>query len=279
MQKGRLKTFFKIILIIALFVCINYTNGFNRKVTLLEELISDLITAPQKIVVHIKNYIEEDNQYFASVEDLKKENDLLNEKIEEMQLKVLEYESLQAENGVLKRHIKLADLYPDYSVIVADIIVASNNNWEYTYVINRGSKHGIEPNMAVIAEGGLVGYVESVTNDTAKIVTILDAGNAISARIIRTRDTVISKGSLQLAENKQMRITNIPIGVSLVEGDKIETSGQGGIYPKGILIGKVESFEQKNNPVENEAVIESFVDFDKLETVAIIKVNQSGDIF
>ena len=121
------------------------------------------------------------------------------------------------------------------------------------------------------------GYVESVTATTAKVVSILDAGNAVSARIVRTRDTVISKGSLQLAENKQMRIINIPIGVSLVEGDKIETSGQGGIYPKGILIGKVKSFEQKNNPVENEAIIESLVDFDKLETVAIIVTNETSD--
>lgn len=277
MQENRFKTFLKIILIIALFVCINYTNGTNRKVTIFEELISDLITAPQKIIAYIKNYVEEDNQYFASVEDLKKENELLNNKIEEMQIKVLEYESLQAENEILKSHIKLSELYPDYSVIVADIIIASTNNWEYTYVVNRGSKHGIKPNMAVIAEGGLVGYVESVTSDTAKIVSILDAGNAISARVIRTRDTVITKGSLSLAENKQMRITNIPIGVTLVEGDKIETSGLGGIYPKGILIGKVENFEQKNNPVENEAVIESFVDFDKLETIAVIVPSQSGD--
>ena len=124
--------------------------------------------------------------------------------------------------------------------------------------------------MAVIAEGGLVGYIESVTSNTAKIISILDAGNAISARVTRTRDTVVSKGSINLAEDKQMKITNIPTGVTLVEGDKIETSGIGGIYPKGILIGKVKSFEQKNNPIENEAILESYVDFNKLETVAVI---------
>lgn len=277
MQKKRLKTCLKIILIIALFVCINYTNGTNRKVTFLEELFSDLINAPQKIYIHVKKYVEEDNLYFATVEDLKEENNMLKEKIEEMKVKIIEYENLQAENDVLRRHIKLSDLYPDYSVIVADIIVASANNWEYTYVINRGSKDGIKPNMAVIAEGGLVGYIESVTSDTAKVVSVLDAGNAISARIIRTRDTVVSKGNLALAENKQMKVINIPIGVSLVEGDKIETSGQGGIYPKGILIGKIKRFIQKSNPVENEAIVESFVDFDKLETVAIITTYESGD--
>ena len=274
MQGKRIKIFLKIIFIIAIFILINYTNGKSRKVTIFENVVTNLISLPQRFIVNAKNYTSENNEYFSNVERLKKENEELTQELKEINEKLLGYESLQAENELLKKHIKLANLYPDYSIVVADIITAATSNWEYTYTINRGSKEGIEPNMAVIAESGLVGYIESVTSNTAKVVWILDAGNAVSARVTRTRDTVISKGSLSLAEKRQMRITNIPIGVSLIEGDKIETSGLGGIYPKGILIGKVRSFEQKSNPVENEAIIESYVDFDKLETVAVICVSQ-----
>lgn len=274
LQKNRLKTIFKVLFIIALFVCINLTNGENRKVTVLEEIVSDLITLPQRLVVNVKNYFKEDgNIFFENIEDLKQKNEALVKENEELKEKSLEYEILLAENEVLKKHIKLSDLYPNYSVIVADIIMDSKMSWDYTYTINKGSKDGIEPNMAVIAEDGLVGYIESTTNNTAKIVSILDAGNSISGRVTRTRDTIIAKGSISLSENMQMRITNIPTGVTLVEGDKIETSGLGGIYPKGILIGKIKSFKQKNNPIENEAILESFVDFNKIETVAIIKNN------
>lgn len=274
MQRERVKIFLKIIFIIAIFILINYTSGNSRKVTIFENVVTNLISLPQRFIVNAKNYTSENNEYFSNVERLQKENEELTQELKEINEKLLNYENLQAENELLKKHIKLANLYPDYSIIVADIITASTSNWEYTYTINRGSKDGIEPNMAVIAESGLVGYIESVTSNTAKVVSILDAGNAVSARVTRTRDTVISKGSLSLAEKRQMRITNIPIGVSLIEGDKIETSGLGGIYPKGILIGKVRSFEQKSNPVENEAIIESYVDFDKLETVAVICVSQ-----
>lgn len=273
MQKSKFKTVLKIILIIALFVCINYTNGVNREVTIVEKLVTNLFTLPQRVIVHVKNYIEEDNNlYFSNIETLKNENDKRKQEISDLKEKMADYEMLEAENKLLKQHIKLSELYPNYSVIVADIIMDSKSNWENTYIVNRGSKHGIEPNMAVIAENGLVGYIESVTDTTSKIVSILDVGNSISGRVTRTRDTIIVKGSSELAEKKQMKIINIPIGVSLVEGDKIETSGIGGIYPKGILVGKVKSFEQKNNPVENEAIVESIVDFDKLETVAIIRV-------
>ena len=274
MQGKRIKIFLKIIFIIAIFILINYTNVNSRKVTIFENVVTNLISLPQRFIVNAKNYTSENNEYFSNVERLKKENEELTQELKEINEKLLGYESLQAENELLKKHIKLANLYPDYSIVVADIITAATSNWEYTYTINRGSKEGIEPNMAVIAESGLVGYIESVTSNTAKVVSILDAGNAVSARVTRTRDTVISKGSLSLAEKRQMRITNIPIGVSLIEGDKIETSGLGGIYPKGILIGKVRSFEQKSNPVENEAIIESYVDFDKLETVAVICISQ-----
>ena len=274
MQGKRIKIFLKIIFIIAIFILINYTNGNSRKVTIFENVVTNLISLPQRFIVNAKNYTSENNEYFSNVERLKKENEELTQELKEINEKLLGYESLQAENELLKKHIKLANLYADYSIVVADIITAATSNWEYTYTLNRGSKDGIEPNMAVIAESGLVGYIESVTSNTAKVVSILDAGNAVSARVTRTRDTVISKGSLSLAEKRQMRITNIPIGVSLIEGDKIETSGLGGIYPKGILIGKVRSFEQKSNPVENEAIIESYVDFDKLETVAVICVSQ-----
>lgn len=275
MQKKSIKTILKIILVIALFACINYTNGKNRKVTIIEEVISDIITVPQRMVVHIKNYFKEDgNIFFDNIETLKEKNDELKKENEELKIKLLDYEVLLAENEVLKKHVKLADLYPNYSLIVADIIMDSGVSWNYTYMINKGSKDGIEPNMAVIAEDGLVGYIESTTNNTAKVVSILDAGNAISARVTRTRDTIISKGSISLAEKMQMRVINIPTGVTLVEGDKIETSGLGGIYPKGILIGKIKKFEQKNNPIENEAIVESFVDFNKIETVAVIKITE-----
>lgn len=225
MLKERLKIVFKIICVIAIFILINYTNGANRKVTIFENVVSNIVSLPQRFIVNIKNYTSDNNQYFADVEVLKNENDELKKQLKDINEKLMNYENLLAENEALKNHSELLSLYPDYSILTADIIFASTNNWEYTYIVNRGTSSGIEPNMAVIAENGLVGYVESVTNNTAKIVSILDAGNAVGARITRTRDTVVCKGSLSLAENKQMRITNIPIGVSLIEGDKIETSG------------------------------------------------------
>ncbi len=276
MRGNWLKNAFKIVLVIALFSCIALTNGKTRKVTLIESILNDVIVLPQRAYRHIKEYVTGSNSFFADIEELKAENDNLKEQISQLESKVINYESIYAENQVLKGHANLSDKYPDYDVVVADIISKSNTNWEAIYVVNKGSNDGIKPGMTVIAEAGLFGYVETVTKNTAKIISVLDAGNSVSARITRTRDEVVCKGSISLLEKQQLKVINIPSGTVLIEGDKIETSGMGGIYPKGIGIGKILEVVNKKNPIENEAILQMYVDFDKVETLAII--TKSGDV-
>ena len=105
----------------------------------------------------------------------------------------------------------------------------------------------------------------------------MDAGNSVSSRVSRTRDEVICKGSISSSEKQELKVMNIPMGTTLIEGDKLETSGVGGIYPKGISIGTITEVINKTNPIENEAIIKTEVDFGKLETVGIIVI-ESEDI-
>ena len=98
MQGKRIKIFLKIIFIIAIFILINYTNGNSRKVTIFENVVTNLISLPQRFIVNAKNYTSENNEYFSNVERLKKENEELTQELKEINEKLLGYESLQAEN-------------------------------------------------------------------------------------------------------------------------------------------------------------------------------------
>ena len=274
----KIKRILIIVFVIILFIGIGFTNGNNRKVTLVESIITGVITIPQKGYMYVKNWIQNDAQFFNTIDELKKENEILKEEKEELNAKLMNYEVILSENEILKEHVNLVNSYPDYSLIAADIINESASNWEKVFIINRGEKDGILPNMSVVAEDGLVGYVSSVTNYTAKIVSILDPGNTVSSRTTRTRDSVTVKGNSSLMNQNKVKLTKIPADLILVEGDKVETSGLGGRYPKGIPIGEVVEFQVKKNPVENEAIVKTFVDFNKLETVAVIcENNKSGD--
>lgn len=270
MKNQMLKKILKIIFVIIIFICIGMTNNKARNVTVFEALVSDLITAPQKITNNIKNWASKDKENIKNIEKLAEQNEELVKENEELQKKLLDYEVLLSENILLKQKSQIEGSYPDYDVVVANIIYEPMNNWEEVYVIDKGSKDGVKPNMTVITSEGLVGYIESTTENTSKLISILDAGNAVSSRSTRTRDAVVCKGNISLKDEDKLKVTAIPIGVEFVEGDKIETSGMGGVYPKGLAIGEVEEFVVKKNPTENEAILKTYVDFSKLETVAVI---------
>lgn len=273
MKNSFLKRVLISISIIIVFLCIGLTNGKNRNVSAVEGFLSGIITIPQNGFKYLENWFSGNEIFFSDIELLKNENSELKKENETLKNKMIDYEILASENKTLKEQARIRESYLDYNVVIADVISDSASNWDEVYVINKGSNDGIKPNMTVITTDGLVGYVETVSKNTSKIVSILDAGNAVSARSTRTRDSVIAKGNISLKDEGKVKITSIPIGVQFIEGDKFETSGMGGIYPKGIAIGEIESFENKTNPLENEAILRTFVDFNKLETVAIIISN------
>jgi len=130
-------------------------------------------------------------------------------------------------------------------------------------------KDGIKTNMTVISEKGLVGYVISTTNNTAKVQTIIDTASTVSATLSTSKDNIICKGTLE--EKGALKATFIPTTASIVQGDKVETSGLGGIYPKGIHIGTIKQVVNTKNITDRYAMIQTAVDFSKLETVLVIQ--------
>lgn len=122
--------------------------------------------------------------------------------------------------------------------------------------------------MTVISSDGLVGYVISVTDTSSKVQTIIDSSSKTSSILSSTRDSVICKGILE--ENNTIKAVYVPIEASVAQGDTVETSGLGGIYPKGIYIGKVSKVINTTNLNDRYALIETAVNFNKLETVLVI---------
>ena len=123
--------------------------------------------------------------------------------------------------------------------------------------------------MPVISEKGLVGLIISVTESTAKVQTIIDTASTTSCLITTSRDMIIARGTLN--SSSTLKATFIPTNATILEGDKIETSGLGGIYPKGIHIGTIKKVVNTKNITDRYAMIETAVNFEKLETVLVIK--------
>ena len=117
MREGKLKKVFLIIFIIVLFIIIGFTNGNNRKVTIVESFLSNIVTLPQNGFTYLKNWITKDTEFFTQVDELKKENEELRTKNEELNAKLINYEVILSENAVLKEHVNLTESYPDYNIL------------------------------------------------------------------------------------------------------------------------------------------------------------------
>lgn len=258
-----------IITLIILILLIFLSNVETSKLSYLESLGSKIINPIQKVFVDLKNKIVGNTSYFEDIETLREENSNLKQENSNLKEQLRELEILKAENQTLQEDLNLTKKYSNYETIPAYVINKDISNYSETIVINVGSEDGIEKNMTVIADKGLVGHVISVTKDTSKVQVIVDAASTVSATINTTEESIICKGTLE--NNQQLRASYIPTGAELIIGDTIQTSGLGGIYPKGILIGTISNIVTTNNPTDRYAIIDTAVDFSKVYTVLVIK--------
>lgn len=258
-----------IITIVILIIIVIVSNIKIEDVTYVESSLGVLVMPIQNGLTYLKNWIFGNNDFFININNLKEENKQLKEKNTELEQSLRELEIIKSENATLKEYVNLKDKYTEYETIPAYIIQKDISNYSDSMIINVGSKDGIEVNMPVISDQGLVGHVIAVTDSTAKVQTIIDTASTTSCVITSSRDMMIARGTL--SENGVLKATYIPTEATVLEGDKVETSGLGGIYPKGIHIGTIKEVINTKNITDRYAMIETAVDFSKLETVLVIK--------
>ena len=233
-------------------------------------LFGKLVMPVQNGLTYLKNWFSGNDSFFTNINNLQEENKNLKQKNSELEQSLRELEIIKSENESLKEYVNLKEKYVNYETIPAYIIQKDISNYGNTIVINIGSKDGAEINMPVISDQGLVGHIISVTENTSKVQTIIDTASTTSCTITTTRDMMIVRGTLNEGSTT-LRATFIPTEATVLEGDKIETSGLGGIYPKGIIIGTIKKVINTHNITDRYAIIETAVDFGKLETVLVIK--------
>ena len=261
-----------IIAIVVLVTIVIISNVKINNLSFAEGIFNFFVMPIQNGLTYLKNGIEGNNSFFTNISNLDEENKRLKSENAKLQESLREFEMLKSENETLKEYVNLKNKYSNYSTIPAYVINKDVSNYSNTIIINVGAKDGIEVNMAVISEKGLVGHVISVTDSTAKVQTIIDTSSSISSTLTSSKDTIVVKGTLE--SNSALKATFIPTDANLVQGDTIETSGLGGIYPKGILVGTVGKVINTKNITDRYALVDTAVNFSKLDTVLVITNHQ-----
>lgn len=256
-----------IITIIILILIVIFSNGENNT-SFFENAASNLVMPIQNGLTYLKNKISGNSTFFTDISNLQQENEELKRKNSELEQSLRELENIKTQNETLKEYLNLTEKYGEYNTVPGYVINKDISNYSKTIVINLGSDDGVTENMTVIADQGLVGYVVSVTDTTAKVQTIVDTASSVSCVMSSNDESIVCKGTLD--DSSSLRAMYIPTDSNIAQGESIETSGLGGIYPKGIHVGTVKKVTNTQNLTDRYAIVETAVDFDKLNTVLVI---------
>lgn len=267
-RRNRNKPLIILLIVFTLTICVYVLSLLN--VPMLSNVSSAVVSFVHNTVSTVKGVITSGFNYFGEVAALKKQNEELKQKIQDLEFEIVSLQAVNVENTDLKEAMQIDFNYAHYNKTYANIIYRSYDNWSETFVINKGSKDKIKEKQTVISSNGLVGFVSSVSDKTSEVTTILDINSALSVQIATINELALAKGDYFAKEEGYVKLTNIPVNVELSVGEKVYTSGIGNIYEKGILLGEIAEVESKKNKIDRYAYVKPFTDFDSLSVVAVI---------
>ena len=261
---------FKVVFITLAVVSIGCAGfSYNRKApTVAENAFGYVITPLQSFNLSIRDWFGGIANYFKGISSLDAENkelkaDLLEARAELNRLKLVESENIQ-----LEALVKLQQDYSQYSTIGAKVIAKDPGNWFNSFIIDKGTNYGLEKNMVVMNEDGLVGKISECGYNYSKVVSIINDTDAVSAESLRTND--IGYVVADFSGDAKCKMQYSDANADILVGDEIVTSHLSEIFPEGISIGHVSDLTVDSQTSMQYAIIEPSVDFSKLKYVLVL---------
>ena len=258
-----------IILLVAL---LGYSLRNNRNLSIPEQFIKDTVSLTEKVFNKPAQYIAGLFNNISDLKDTYKENQILKSKLDKyVELSVREKE-LEKENKELKEMIGATKDLSDYESIQATVTIRDPDKWQQIITIDKGSTNGVEKEMAVVTAKGLIGKIKNVSkfSSTVQLLSASDRTNRISAKI-QQKNTVFGLIEGYDVEKQTLLFKRIPSNAKVKKGQTVVTSGLGGVFPKSLVIGKVEEVEPDEHGLTQTAYIKPQADFNDINHVIVVK--------
>ena len=266
---GKTLAILAVILVVLLFLIATKTSNSNNS-SAQKNAIQSILTPVQSGLTKISNRFSGFFSHFTDITVLQEENEKLSQEIDELTVEIRNLEDYKLENERLKILLELKE-NSEYETVSALVVAKDSSYWFSKFTINKGTNDGIEKYCSVITSKGLVGNVTEVGSNWATVTSLIDPDSSVGAVLERTQDTAIVEGNVDLAYEGLCRVTYISRDAQLLTGDIIVTSGLGGLYPKGLSIGKVREVEPDTKGMSQYAIVEPAVDFSKINEVLVLK--------
>lgn len=260
--------------VIFLVALIGFSLRDRHNATLPEKIIKDTVGFAQSLVAKPTNYI---TGIFSNIDSLLNtydENQRLKMRLEDFAVLQAEVSTLKAENASLRDLAQVEESLRDFDPIQATVIARNPDQWEEKIILNKGTAHGVEKNMAVMTSRGLVGKIVIATPYTSE-VELLYTNNEnyrVSALVVGENNEEIH-GLVEGydEERNELLLKRIDSKIKVEVGGKVVSSGLGGIFPKGVLIGEITEVTTDDFGLTKMAYVKPAADFSMLENVVIAK--------
>lgn len=264
-----------LIFVVVSVVCIIFfaaKGRFNLPVS--NQVVLTVITPFQRAAAWANSNIQHVADEIHDVFNVHEQNKMLRAEVEKLRVQNVRANEYVEENIRLRGLLAYKNKAVQFDLVPARVIGRDVATWTSMIVIDRGENDGIKKEMAVVTDKGLVGSVVETAAFSSKVELITDARVAVGALVQRSRLAGIVEGTLK--DPAHPRMLNVPRNADITQGDTVITSGFGGIYPKGIIIGHVSEVKNDEGGLLKYGVIEPSVDFQKIEDVAVITASREA---
>jgi len=236
----------------------------KRGVPMLDAAVFGVFSEVQRAANSVTMGVRGSWQNYFALQQVRIENEQLKQQLGELRVRMQEERNLAQQSQSLQ---KLLDLKTNTSLSTTGAsVIAGGASPEFrTMTIDKGTSEGVHPNMAVISPAGMVGRIIQPSARASKVQLLIDRNAAAGALIERTRaqGVVIGTGT------DELRMDYVSGSADVKTGDVVVTSGIDGIYPKGFVIGQIQSVRRGAGEY-SAIVIRPAVDFTALEAVLIV---------
>ncbi len=263
-----------LVLVVAVAVSVVNSMGQGRAGTA-EDTAGDVRSPFQKVVAAVVSRVEELYGYMYRYEMLLQENEMLRAQNADLQQQVRENEQALEENVKLRELNNLRQKHSDFVMESAKVVSWNSSNWASTFTISKGEESGISIGDAVVTEYGvLVGTVSELGTNWATVETVVDLNANIGVLVGSEETSAMLQGDYTLMGSQYMKLSFVAESGQVITGDLVLTSGAGGLYPQGLIVGTVTSIHTEAAGQEEYAVVEPYTDLDTLTQIFVIKEYQ-----
>ena len=240
------------------------------------EWVGDTISAPfaplSSLFDSITASVNKNVRTFGDVGLIFDENDDLKARIAALERENRELSAYKDKLLMYQDALNLKGRFSDYSLVGGNVITRDVGNWFDVFKIDIGSRSGITNDLPVVTSNmALIGRTIAVSVNTSKVITLIDEECVVSGWITgQDGGAVVVRGDLMLKEQGYCRIDLFTDELDVKPGDVVETSGIGGIFPRGIEIGTVQTVKRTGNGLMRYAVVEPFADIKSMDEVFIL---------